>query len=62
MLATLNTLNSQKDRLVEITVDGEVSDEEELDFTAIQNTLENMSMAIDALKLWTAESAAKKEK
>lgn len=52
MLSTLTTLNKEKDRLIEITVDGQISDDEMNDFLKIQNELEQMSEAIDSLKLW----------
>lgn len=52
MLATLNALVKGKDRLIEITVDGEISEDEIPDFIAIQKELEKMSMVIDSLNLW----------
>ena len=52
MLATLNRLSKDKDRLIEITVDGELSDDEIADFQKIKLDLEKMSMAIDSLNLW----------
>lgn len=52
MLANLNSLTKEKDRLVEITVDGAISKDELPDFLRIQEHLEKMSLAVDALKLW----------
>lgn len=52
MLANLNSLSKEKDRLVEITVDGAISKDEMPDFLRIQEHLEKMSLAVDALKLW----------
>ena len=52
MLAVLNQLNQKRDRLIEITVDGEISDEEIEDFESIRRQLDDMSMTIDALSLW----------
>lgn len=52
MLATLNTLSKEKDRLVEITVDGEISEDEVSDFLKIQKDLESMLQTINSLKLW----------
>ena len=52
MLANLNALTKEKDRLVEITVDGGISDDEMPDFLRIQEHLEKMSLTIDSLKLW----------
>ena len=52
MLASLNSLDKQKARLVEITVDGIISEDEMEDFKKIQEQLEYISMAIDSLQLW----------
>ena len=58
MLATLNRLTRDKDRLIEITVDGELSDDEIDDFQSIKKDLEKMSMAIDSLNLWLDNTIA----
>lgn len=58
MLATLNTLTREKDRLIEITVDGEITEDEIPDFIAIQKELEKMSMTIDSLNLWVSQTIA----
>ena len=52
MLATLNSLEKQKDRLVEITVDGKIDEREEADFKNIKEQLDNMSKAIASLSMW----------
>lgn len=52
MLNLLNRLTKQKDRLIEITVDGEITPDEIKDFTRIKKDLEEMSMAIDSMQLW----------
>ena len=52
MCVTLNELMRERDRLMEITVDGSISPEEEPDFRGIQDNLEKMSSAIESLKLW----------
>lgn len=52
MLATLNKLTKAKERLIEITVDGELSNDEIPDFLLIKEELEKMAMAIDSLNLW----------
>ena len=56
MLAVLNQLNQKRDRLIEITVDGEISDEEIEDFEAIRRQLNDMSMTIDSLSLWVEKA------
>lgn len=52
MLSTLNTLTKEKDRLIDIAADGKISEDEVPDFVEIKENLENMSLAIDSLKLW----------
>lgn len=52
MLATLNKLVKEKERLIEITVDGSVTEDELPDFLKIKEELEKMSLAIDSLNLW----------
>ncbi len=58
MLASLNSLNKEKDRLIEITSDGEISDDELMDFALIQNRLEKISLTIDSLRLWVNHTIA----
>ena len=54
MVVTLNDLMRDRDRLMEITVDGAISDEEQKDFRKIRENLERLSSAIESLKLWVA--------
>lgn len=56
MLASLNSLDKQKARLIEITVDGIISEDEMEDFKRIQEQLEYISMAIDSLQLWVQKA------
>ena len=58
MLATLSKLTTAKERLIEITVDGEVSEDEIPDFLKIKHELEKMAMAIDSLNLWIDHTIA----
>ena len=58
MLDKLNQLVRQKERLIEITVDGVICEDEQLDFQQILQTLNSMSMTIDALKLWAEHEKA----
>lgn len=58
MLASLNILEREKNRLIEITVDGEISEDEIQDFKKIQQQLAKISMAIDSLQLWVQKSIA----
>ena len=56
MLASLNSLEKEKMRLVEITVDGIISDDEKEDFERIQNQLAQIAMAVDSLQLWVQKA------
>ena len=58
MLATLNKLSHEKERLIEITVDGELSEDEIPDFMKIKEELEKMALAIDSLNLWPEQTIA----
>lgn len=53
MLASLNAMSRQKDRLIEITADGVVSDDELRDFVLIQEELERISITVETLQLWS---------
>lgn len=52
MLASLNSLNKKKDRLIEITSNGKIDDDELYDFVMIQDELEKVSITTEALQLW----------
>lgn len=58
MLASLNTLEKEKNRLIEITVDGVISDDEKKDFERIQDQLAQIAMAVDSLQLWVQKAIA----
>lgn len=58
MLASLNSLEKEKNRLIEITVDGVISEDEMKDFKHIQEQLSQISMAIDSLQLWVQKALA----
>ena len=51
-IASLNTMQKQKDRLIEITVDGKITNDELADFVRIQQELEKISIAVETLQLW----------
>ncbi len=52
MLASLNSLEKEKNRLIEITVDGQITDDEKDDFERIQERLSEIALAIESLQLW----------
>ena len=56
MLASLNSLEKEKSRLIEITVDGIISEDEKEDFERIQNQLAQIAMAVDSLQLWVQKA------
>ena len=58
MLASLNSARKRQERLIEITVDGEITGEELEDFVHIQEELEQISMAVEALQLWSERMLA----
>ena len=51
-IASLNAMQKKKDRLIEITVDGEITDDELEDYVQIQQELEKISVAVETLQLW----------
>ena len=58
MVASLNSMKKRQERLIEITADGIVDDEELNDFIFIQKELEKISVTVDALQLWTERMIA----
>ena len=51
-IASLNAMQKKKERLIEINVDGTISDDEIGDFIYIQKELEKISIAVETLQLW----------
>ena len=58
MLASLNSVSKQKDRLIEITADGKISGDELEDFIFIQEELERISITVETLQLWSERMMA----
>lgn len=58
MLATMNSLEKAKERFIEITADGEISEDELADFAKIEQGVEQISMAADSLVLWVNNTIA----
>ncbi len=58
MLASLNSMNKKKERLIEITADGKISGDELSDFILIQEELERISIAVETLQLWAERMLA----
>lgn len=59
LLNTLNSLNREKDRLVEIAEDEKITDDELKDFVKIQEELDRISNTVNSLKLWIAKQNVK---
>ena len=51
-IASLNKMQKQKEKLIEITVDGKITGDELADFVHIQEELEKISIAVETLQLW----------
>lgn len=58
MLASLNSVNKKKDRLIEITADGKIDADEIDDFIYIQQELERISITVEAMQLWAERMLA----
>lgn len=57
-LNALNKMNRDKERLLEIVEDGEITPDEYGDFVEIKKTLDKISLSVDSLKLWLDERIA----
>ncbi len=55
LLASLNAMNKRQERLIEITADGQIANDELDDFIAIQNDLERISITVETLQLWSEQ-------
>ena len=58
MLASLNAMKKTQDRLIEITADGKITEDEIADFVHIQEELERISITVDSLRLWSERMLA----
>ena len=61
MLASLNSIKKRQDRLIEITVDGRIEADEVEDFIKIQEELEQISITVETLQLWSEQKLASGE-
>ena len=59
MLASLNSMNKKKERLIEITADGRIDADEIEDFIYIQEELERISITVETLQLWSEQMLAR---
>ena len=58
MLASLNSMKRSQERLIEITADGVIENDELADFIHIQEELERISVTVESLQLWTEQMLA----
>ncbi|MGN0496407.1 MAG: helix-turn-helix domain-containing protein [Lachnospiraceae bacterium] len=58
MVDSLNTVQDNQRRLINITADGMIDDTEIDDFVNIQEELEKISITVEALQLWTEQMVA----
>ena len=56
IIASLNKVQKQQERLIEITADGTIDEGETSDFKQIRDELERISIAVEALQLWTEKN------
>lgn len=61
ILSSLNSVEQEKNKLIEITADGIISRDELAAFVKIQKELDNISFTVDSLKLWIQETIANGE-
>lgn len=57
-VVTLNNLQSKQQRLMEISIDNTVDDDQIEDFIKIQDELEKVSILIETLQFWSEEMLA----
>ena len=58
MLSSLNSAKKRQERLIDITADGIIENDEVEDFIDIQEDLEKMSLTVEALRLWSEKMLA----
>ena len=58
MLVSLNSMHKKQERFIEITADGEISNDEMDDFVSIQEELEKISITVETLQLWSEQMIA----
>lgn len=58
MLSSLNSAKRNQERLIDITADGVIENDEIDDFIGIQDNLEKISLTVEALRLWSEKMLA----
>lgn len=55
LLVSLEEINKQKNRMAEMAVDGEITEDEKADYVMIQENLDKMAKTINSIKIWVEE-------
>ncbi len=58
MLASLNSVQDAQKKFIDITADGEITEDEIQDFAWIQHELEKISVSVMSLQLWAERMVA----
>lgn len=58
MIATLNSVEKEKNRLIEIAADGAITEDEYEDFYRIKQQLSKISLTINSMQLWLDKTIA----
>jgi len=58
LLASLNSMRNRQERLIQITADGAIGQDELEDFVYIQKELEKISVTVETLQFWTERMLA----
>lgn len=61
MLNSLNGIEKRKEKLIEITADGIISENELTDLKDIQEQLEKISITVETLQLWVEQKQKERE-
>ena len=56
ILANINSMNNQKNKIIDTTADGQITEEEFQDFKEIYDNLEKIESNIKTLKFWLKEN------
>jgi len=58
IISNLNNFDHEKDKLINITVDGEISSDEYRDFARIESILDGIGISVRSLRLWVEQTIA----
>lgn len=61
MLSSLNTMKKRQERLIEISANGIIEENEIKDFISIQKDLEKISVTVETLQFWAEEMVAERK-